>query len=171
MTACKCGFDMGNEHYCEHQHGLERTSSCSPDGYVSMVCTDDKYIVIDGGQIRVKDGKYYAPVKHGAIINKLRAMEIQAEKHDETLDARTAEWSLLVQEKEEEIDCLKRQLNGHGNGNYYCTDLELKMLKENKQHFITNMIGLGINYSVCGLVSGKMNDAINMVESLTTQDT
>ncbi len=124
MATCKCGFDMDNEHYCEHQHGLERTSSCSPDGYVSI----------------------------------------------ETLDARTAEWSLLVQEKEDEIERLQLELE---NSKLFAGWGECSVSTRSKKPIVLVIHGDGnkefcrVDYTTCEIsgsigftaISGDINKA------------
>jgi hypothetical protein len=49
--------------------------------------------------------------------------------------------------------------------NLYCSKKDLQKIKDNKEAFIDIMIGLNIAYDVCGLMSRKMNEAINEIEN------
>lgn len=48
--------------------------------------------------------------------------------------------------------------------NLYCDPDDLQKIKDNKKHFIQNLIGLNIPYDVCFLISHAMNDVINSIK-------
>lgn len=46
----------------------------------------------------------------------------------------------------------------------YCGDDDIQKIKDNKIHFVQNLIGLNIPYGVCGKISSAMNAVIIEIE-------